>query len=128
MTKLKKGNFIFSICLLVVLAIFSFGLSMLAKPNVYASNDLTISEESDDEPLIGAEKNIVITATELIIGLCAGGVLVRFRNFDYLGKVEDANLDYQEYVEEIQKMQKKLTVTNQKILSLSKKVGKVNGE
>ncbi len=73
-------------------------------------------------------KNMVITAIELIIGLCAGGVLVRFRNFDYLGKVEDANLDYQEYVEEIQKMQKKLTVTNQKILSLSKKVGKVNGE
>ena len=73
-------------------------------------------------------KNIVITAIELIIGLCAGGVLVLSRNFDYLGKVEDANLDYQEYVEEIQKMQKKLTVTNQKILSLSKKVGKVNGE
>ena len=73
-------------------------------------------------------KNMVITATELIIGLCAGGVLVLSRNFDYLGKVEDANLDYQEYVEEIQKMQKKLTVTNQKILSLSKKVGKVNGE
>lgn len=73
-------------------------------------------------------KNIVITAIELIIGLCAGGVLVLSRNFDYLGKVEDANLDYQEYVEEIQKMQKKLTATNQKILSLSKKVGKVNGE
>ena len=73
-------------------------------------------------------KNMVITAIELIIGLCVGGVLVRFRNFDYLGRVEDANLDYQEYVEEIQKMQKKLTVTNQKILSLSKKVGKVNGE
>lgn len=73
-------------------------------------------------------KNIVITAIELIIGLCAGGVLVLSRNFDYLGEVEDANLDYQEYVEEIQKMQKKLTVTNQKILSLSKKVGKVNGE
>ncbi len=73
-------------------------------------------------------KNMVITAIELIIGLCAGGVLVLSRNFDYLGEVEDANLDYQEYVEEIQKMQKKLTVTNQKILSLSKKVGKVNGE
>lgn len=71
-------------------------------------------------------KNIVITVAELIIGLCAGGVLVLSRNFDYFGKVEDANLDYQEYVEEIREMQKKLTMTNQKILSLSKKVGKVN--
>ena len=46
-------------------------------------------------------KNIVITAIELIIGLCAGGVLVLSRNFDYLGEVEDANLDYQEYIEMI---------------------------
>ena len=86
MAKLKKGNFIFSVCLLVVLAIFSFGLTMLVKPTVYASENLTISEDSDDEPLIGTEKNIVITAFYEELNSGAGGIFTEGTRGGYLGK------------------------------------------
>ena len=86
MAKLKKSNFIFSVCLIVVLAIFSFGLTMLAKPTVYASENLTISEDSDDEPLIGTEKNIVITAFYEELNSGAGGIFTEGTRGGYLGK------------------------------------------
>lgn len=59
---------------------------MLAKPNVYATSASTITQNSDDDPTIGAEKNIVITAfyEELNSGL--GGIFTEGTRGGYLGK------------------------------------------
>ena len=86
MTKIKKGNFIFSVCLLVVLAFFSFGLAMMVKPTVYASNTTSVTQSSEEDPLTNVEKNIVITAFYEERNSGAGGIFTEGATGGCLGK------------------------------------------
>lgn len=83
MTKTQKKYFIFLSCLLVVLAIFSFGLTMLISPvNVLA-------ETGNDDATVVAEKNITITAYYEDFNSGNGGIFTKGANGGYFG--EDAS-------------------------------------
>lgn len=72
-------------------------------------------------------KNIVITIVELILGLGISGTIAHYRKYNYLWKLERTNQDYNYRIKAIKPMQEELTLTNEKILSLSKiKKGKIN--
>ena len=72
-------------------------------------------------------KNIVITIVELILELGISGTIAHYRKYNYLWKLERTNQDYNYRIKAIKPMQEELTLTNEKILSLSKiKKGKIN--
>ena len=47
---------------------------MLVKPTVFANNNSSVSQSAEDDPLVGVEKNIVITAFYEELNLGVGGV------------------------------------------------------
>ena len=72
-------------------------------------------------------KNIIVTIIELILELGISGTIAHYRKYNYLWKLERTNQDYNYRIKVIKPMQEELTLTNEKILSLSKiKEGKIN--
>lgn len=72
-------------------------------------------------------KNIIVTIIELILELGISGTIAHYRKYNYLWKLERTNQDYNYRIKAIKPMQEELTLTNEKILSLSKiKKGKIN--
>lgn len=72
-------------------------------------------------------KNIIVTIIELILELGISGTIAHYRKYNYLWKLERTNQDYNYRIKAIKPMQEELTLTNEKILSLSKiKEGKIN--
>ena len=73
-------------------------------------------------------KNTIITIIELVLGLGIGGAIAYFRDFEYLWELRDANSDYQYRIKAVKPMEEELKVTNEKILSLSRKRGGMTNE
>lgn len=89
---------------------FEASLHMLDKEDVLKYNETNL-------------KNTIITIIELVLGLGIGGAIAYFRDFEYLWKLKDANIDYHYRIKAIKPMQEELVATNEKILSLSRKKG-----
>ena len=93
---------------------FEASLHMLDKDDILKYNETDL-------------KNKIITIIELILGLGIGGVVAHSRNFEYLWELKNINIEYHERIKDIKPMQEDLKITNEKILSLSKKMGgKIN--
>ena len=73
-------------------------------------------------------KNTIITIIELVLGLGIGGAIAYFRDFEYLWELRDANSDYQYRIKAVKPMEEELKVTNEKILSLTRKRGGITNE
>lgn len=71
-------------------------------------------------------KNTVITVIECIIGGLIGTIATAMRNYSYLCRIRQNNLDYHCNIVAIKPMEEELELTNNKILLLSKKEGITN--
>lgn len=71
-------------------------------------------------------KNTVITVIECIIGGLIGTIATALRDYSYLCRIRQNNLDYHCNIVATKQMEEELEQTNKKILLLSKKEGKIN--
>lgn len=68
-------------------------------------------------------KNIVITITELVLGLSIGVIAAHLRDFDFSYELRRINNNYRYDISSIKPMKQELKETNEKILSLTKTKG-----
>lgn len=68
-------------------------------------------------------KNIIITIVELIVGIGSGAFIAWIRDFNYRYQLSSAINGYKRGIKDIRPMEEELKNTNQKILSLSKRLG-----
>lgn len=68
-------------------------------------------------------KNKIITIVECIIILGIGGVIVKKRNYSFLGDIKEIKDDYNSNIKDIDELEEKLANTKEKLLVLTKKNG-----
>lgn len=71
-------------------------------------------------------KNTIITIIELILGFGIGEAVAYFRDFEYLWELRSVNSSYRYRIRSIKPMQEELVITKEKILSLSRRIGRQN--
>lgn len=67
-------------------------------------------------------KNIIITISELIVGIGLGALIAKIRDFDYSYELSIVKRDYEHCIKDTKPTEDQLKKTNKKILSLSKQI------
>ena len=71
-------------------------------------------------------RNNIMTVVECMIGVVVGAITTAMRDYSYLCRVRQNNLEYHCNIVATKPMEEELELTNNKILLLSKKEGKTN--